>query len=175
MPTSHGGACLPPTEMEPGSSLRMAPHHPPRCSRTFRFVGMWRVLEPALAAISLERIGRPFADIGERDATHNNGRGYVGRSMARSMRRLLLRQPSGGATLASRSSKEERLAHLLRCLFYFEALYQFELRGFHIPGTQNRVADALSRNHIDVFFQQVPGADTYPHPIPSHLGWWKRC
>ena len=35
------------------------------------------------------------------------------------------------ATLASRSSKEERLAHLLRCLFYFEALYQFELRGFH--------------------------------------------
>jgi len=40
----------------------------------FRFVGMWRVLEPALASISLERIGRPFADI---DATHKNGRGYV--------------------------------------------------------------------------------------------------
>ena len=73
------------------------------------------------------------------------------------------------ATLASRPSKEERLAHLLRCLFYFEALYQFELRGFHIPGTQNRVADALSRNHIDVFFQQVPGADPYPHPIPPRL------
>ena len=65
----------------------------------FRFVGMWRVLEPALASISLERIGRPFADIGERDATHNNGRGYVGRSMARSTRGMLtlLRQPSGGS------------------------------------------------------------------------------
>ena len=78
------------------------------------------------------------------------------------------------ATLASRSSKEERLAHLLRCLFYFEALYQFELRGFHIPGTQNRVADALSLNHIDVFFQHVPRADPYTR-TPSHLGRWKRC
>ena len=34
VPTSHGGACLLPTGMEPGLSLRIAPHHPPRCSRT---------------------------------------------------------------------------------------------------------------------------------------------
>eukprot|EP00731_Ephydatia_muelleri_P011790 Em0006g684a len=73
------------------------------------------------------------------------------------------------ATLATRSSKEERLAHLLRCLFYFEARFQFELRGIHIPGAQNQAADALSRNRIDVFFQQVPEADPYPHPIPSRL------
>ena len=73
------------------------------------------------------------------------------------------------ATLTTRSSKEERLAHLLRCLFYFEARFQFELRGIHIPGAQNQAADALSRNRIDVFFQQVPEADPYPHPIPSRL------
>ena len=73
------------------------------------------------------------------------------------------------ATLATRSSKEERLAHLLRCLFYFKALFQFELRGIHIPGAQNQAADALSRNRIDVFFQQVPEADLYLHPIPSRL------
>ncbi|KAL5469194.1 hypothetical protein EMCRGX_G030413 [Ephydatia muelleri] len=73
------------------------------------------------------------------------------------------------ATLATRSSKEERLAHLLRCLFYFEARFQFELRGIHIPGAQNQATDALSRNRIDVFFQQVPEADPYPHPIPSRL------
>eukprot|EP00731_Ephydatia_muelleri_P007126 Em0003g1374a len=73
------------------------------------------------------------------------------------------------ATLATRSSKEEQLANLLRCLFYFKALFQFELRGIHIPGAQNQAADALSRNRIDVFFQQVPKADLYLHPIPSRL------
>ena len=79
------------------------------------------------------------------------------------------------ATLASRSSKEERLAHLLRCLFYFEALYQFELRGFHGTYRAPRIELPMPC-HVTISMcssNMSPGR--IPTRTPSHLGWWKRC
>ena len=47
---------------------------------------------------------------------------------------------------------------LLSCLREIELLaarHEFEIRGNHIPGVENRISDALSRWDIDPKFEQV--------------------
>ena len=56
------------------------------------------------------------------------------------------------AVLQSGSAKDKKLAHMLRCLFFLEAKFQFTIVAAHIPGAINVRADALSRNHILVSF-----------------------
>ena len=48
--------------------------------------------------------------------------------------------------------------HLMRSLFFFLAQYNVVLVGVHIPGVDNGVADALSRDKLDAFRLQVPWA-----------------
>ena len=55
------------------------------------------------------------------------------------------------AVLQSGSAKDKKLAHMLRCLFFLEAKFQFTMVAAHIPGAINVRADALSRNHLDFF------------------------
>jgi len=61
---------------------------------------------------------------------------------------------------------------LLRCLFFIEAHFQFQLRAIHLPGEQNGEADDLSRNRLSAFLKKVPGANSTPSPIPSSLLQW---
>ncbi len=53
--------------------------------------------------------------------------------------------------LNKRSAKDPRLAHLLRCLFFFEAHFGFEHEAQHIPGINNtrlmRYPAVISRFH----------------------------
>ena len=51
-----------------------------------------------------------------------------------------------------------RAHNLLRCLYFYTALYQFDYSVEHIPGTLNTVADTLSRNNVDLFSSLVPHA-----------------
>ncbi len=44
------------------------------------------------------------------------------------------------------------MAHMLRCLFYLEAKFDMCLTAVHVPGVENKVADAVSRNKLDAFF-----------------------
>ena len=70
-------------------------------------------------------------------------------------------------TLKGGYCKEKGMAHLLRCLFFFlEARYNFKLLSVHIPGCQNKAADAISRNKLDNFFLIVPQADQMPCSVP---------
>jgi len=62
------------------------------------------------------------------------------------------------AVLRSGWSKDEKLMHLMRCLFFILAHYNVSIIGQHIPGVENRAANALSRNDVDLFFSQVPSA-----------------
>ena len=66
------------------------------------------------------------------------------------------------AVLRSGSAKDKKLAHMLRCLYFLEAKFQFTMVAAHIPGAMNARADALSRNHIDVFFATFPQACHIP-------------
>jgi len=43
--------------------------------------------------------------------------------------------------------------HLIRCLAFITAKFQFLLSASHIPGVENTAADALSRNKVVVFLQ----------------------
>ena len=71
--------------------------------------------------------------------------------------------------LNKRSAKDPRLAHLLRCLFFFEAHFGFEHEAQHIPGINNVGADALSRGDLTRFhslFSQAKDQPTSKVPEP---------
>ena len=61
------------------------------------------------------------------------------------------------------------MLYLLRSLFFFEAEFQFSLVAAHIPGNQNTLADALSRNNLPLFLQlssqEVSGPTSLPAPL----------
>ncbi len=71
---------------------------------------------------------------------------------------------SGGGTQAvvevinSGSAKDRELMQLLRALFFVKAQFEISLLAEHIPGHQNGLADAISRNHMHlVFFTGIVG------------------
>lgn len=71
--------------------------------------------------------------------------------------------------LSSRTSKNPHLMHLLRCLSFFEAEYQFTLSVVHITGLANDQADDLSHDKLSSFRSKVPLAQLHPAPFPQAL------
>ena len=66
-------------------------------------------------------------------------------------------------------SKDELAMHLVRCLAFFAACFEYRVRAIHIPGRENGAADALSRNCLVQFHSQVPLAEAQPSPLPEEL------
>ena len=73
------------------------------------------------------------------------------------------------AILKSGKSKDRLAMHLVRCLFFFSAHFNIFLVAQHLPGRENVAADALSRDNLPLFYQQVPSATPHPTPIPEEL------
>lgn len=73
------------------------------------------------------------------------------------------------AIVNSSRSRDERVMHLMRSLFFFQACFNVTLRGEHIPGVDNGAADALSRDDHMSFLSQVPSAQRAPTQIPEVL------
>ena len=73
------------------------------------------------------------------------------------------------AIINSGRSKDKLVMHLMRCLFFFMARNEHTLVATHVEGKLNVAADALSRNRLSVFRQQVPTADAEPARIPPEL------
>ena len=65
--------------------------------------------------------------------------------------------------------------HLLRSLFFVKAYFDLDLRAVHIPGKDNVVADAISRDDLPTVFSQVPTISPMPTisprptPIPQRV------
>ena len=59
-------------------------------------------------------------------------------------------------------SKDSIMMHLLRTLFFVKAHWELEVQAEHIPGRCNGLADAISRNKLDVFFAQAPQVNRSP-------------
>ena len=70
------------------------------------------------------------------------------------------------AIIQSRYSRDDDLMHLLRCLFFIEASSGFNLIAQHIPGSNNTLADNLSRNLLPSFLSKAPQMDPSPMHIP---------
>ena len=62
------------------------------------------------------------------------------------------------AVVNSGYSRSPQIMHLLRCLFFIRAHFQLEMWACHIPGVQNIIADAISRNNMSVFFSRPEAA-----------------
>ena len=71
--------------------------------------------------------------------------------------------------LNSKSAREPRLAHLLRCFFFLQAHLHFEYRAQHVAGRRNTAADALSRNRSQEFFSIFPQAPLQSSQPPESL------
>ena len=73
------------------------------------------------------------------------------------------------AVINTRTSKCPHIMHLVRCLHFFIAHFDFILKAMHIPGVLNVGADAMSRNRPQVFVQATPTAQPHPDQVPHAL------
>lgn len=64
--------------------------------------------------------------------------------------------------LNSGVSKNTKMMHLVRTIFFICSCYNFECRATHISSIDNSIADSLSRLEWTKFKQLVPLADTEP-------------
>ena len=69
----------------------------------------------------------------------------------------------------NKSSKHPGIMELLRTLFFIAARNSVTVSLVHLPGRQNFIADALSRNQMSHFFSLAPQANQLPMPIPQEL------
>ena len=73
--------------------------------------------------------------------------------------------------ITAQSSKDFTLMHLLGCIHFFCAVGDFKPRAVHIPGSSNMPADAVSCNHLEVFFNVPPPRHTgIPPQFRPHCG-----
>ena len=59
--------------------------------------------------------------------------------------------------------------HLIHCLTFFLSHINIILFAEHLPGKDNVAADALSRDNIPSFRQQVANAAENPSQLPQEL------
>ncbi len=71
--------------------------------------------------------------------------------------------------LRAKTSKDANVMHLLRCLHFLCAMFDIRISATHIPGVENVLADALSRNHLDQFFSSSPKASKHPTKVSRQL------
>jgi len=66
-------------------------------------------------------------------------------------------------------SRDREVMHLLCCLAFITAKFQFFITASHNPEIKNTAADALSRDKLDLFRSIYPQADHAPCPISAAL------
>ncbi len=78
-----------------------------------------------------------------------------------------VRQHSSGAIVNSGTSKNPHATNLVRCLSFLAATYEFRMSAVHLRGIHNTLADALSRNNLNLFRSLHPQANRDAVPIPT--------
>lgn len=73
------------------------------------------------------------------------------------------------AAIKAGNCKESRSMHLLRCLAFIEASIPVTLVAEHIRGVENTIADALSRDRLDVARTLMQVAEEKGEPVPPAL------
>lgn len=65
------------------------------------------------------------------------------------------------------SSSSDRVMFLIRPLMLVTIKNNIQFKAQHIPGNQNGIADAISRQQWGRFRELAPAADQLPQPIPT--------
>ena len=86
-------------------------------------------------------------------------------------RSVTVRCDNSGAVALVKSgySRVPLIMHLLRCLFFFKACYQFSLHAVHVEGIDNDWADAISQNNFGYLHSQVFQSTYHRDPLPEDL------
>ena len=92
------------------------------------------------------------------------GRGWKGKTV-----KCLCDNAAVVAIINSGRSTDNRAMHLMRCLSFFLAHNGTNVFAEHLPGKDNVAADALSRNNLPLFRQQVRQAAQLPTILPQEL------
>ena len=71
--------------------------------------------------------------------------------------------------ICSFTSKDPIILYLLQCLHFVLARFDIALRAKHIPGVLNSIADAISRNHMQVLRRESPSLCQDPAKVPGPL------
>lgn len=66
-------------------------------------------------------------------------------------------------------SKNQDAMHLARCLVFIVGKFDFHMEACHIKGTDNVLADALSRNNLPLFQSLHPQANKEAFSIPVDM------
>ena len=67
------------------------------------------------------------------------------------------------------SSRDQDIMHLMRCLAFIAAKFEFHIWAQHIKGVDNTLADVLSRNNLHLFTSLHSQASQLPATIPAAL------
>ena len=67
------------------------------------------------------------------------------------------------------SSRDQDIMHLMRCLAFIAAKFEFHVCAQHIKGVDNTLADALSRNNLHLFASLHSQDSQLPTTIPAAL------
>ena len=73
------------------------------------------------------------------------------------------------AAIRSGWCKNKHTMHLLRSLYFFQAAYQVKLVTEHIKGSDNELADAISRNNHQQFLSMMTSAQQVPVEVHPQL------
>jgi len=66
-------------------------------------------------------------------------------------------------------TREPEAMRLLRCLWFFVAYFDIDIKCRHIAGVDNHTADHLSRNNLHAFFRLHPQGLHQPTSLPQPL------
>ena len=73
------------------------------------------------------------------------------------------------AILRSGTSKDELVMQLIRSLFFIVAGHNLSIVSEHIPGVDNRAADALSGDNLQEFLAISQGVEPAASRLPAEL------
>ena len=67
----------------------------------------------------------------------------------------------------TKTSRDKEIMHLLRCLHFFTAIFDMDLKVLHIECKSNAIADAISRSLLQILRREV----SQPHLVPDRIPW----
>ena len=73
------------------------------------------------------------------------------------------------AAINKGSSKDKIVMHLIRCLWFFTAVFDIHITATHIARISNNDADMLSRNQASKFLEAHPHMPAIPTPLPPSI------
>ena len=94
----------------------------------------------------------------------NMGQQYGAAIWGSSTVRWLCDNQAAVHAVSRRSCRDQDMMHLIRCLFFLEAWFGFEVEAVHLPGRENMLADNLSRNRLSAL---LSNAESCPNPFAT--------